>query len=102
MGFVLTAITIMLALDGLWVWLSDRLLRGLRGARWWRLANAAFVAAQLLAILGIVLGRLMSLSPGASAPTPLVGAVLIWHLIVLPVSLMLFAIPAIPLAIAGA
>lgn len=102
MGFVLTAITIMLALDGLWVWLSDRLLRTVRGARWWRLANAAFVAAQLLAILWIVLGRLMSLSPGASAPTPLVGAVLIWHLIVLPVSLVLSAIPAIPLAIAGA
>jgi predicted MPP superfamily phosphohydrolase len=89
MGFILTVITIMLALDGLWLWQSDRLLRTVRGARWWRLVNAGFLGAQLLILVWIFLARWMNLDPSASSSKALVGAVLIWHLIVLPVAIVL-------------
>jgi predicted MPP superfamily phosphohydrolase len=102
MGFILTVISIMLALDGLWLWLSDRLLRGVRGARGWRLANGAFVVGQVLILLWIFIGRLLNFDPGSSAPKFLVAAVLMWHLIVLPVAVVLVAIPSIPLAVVDA
>ncbi|HEV2292392.1 MAG TPA: metallophosphoesterase [Tepidisphaeraceae bacterium] len=102
MGFILTVITMMLVLDGLWLWQSDRLLRGVRGARGWRIVSAAFVLAQVLILGWIVLARLMNLDPAASSSKALVGAVLIWHLIVLPAVLVLIIIPAISLAIADA
>src|SRR5688572_14866524 len=94
MGFILTVITIMLTLDGLWLIQSDRLLRTVRGARWWRLVNAAFVGAQLLILIWIFAARWMNLDPSASSSKALVGAVLIWHLIVLPVAIVFLVIPS--------
>src|SRR5688500_8727620 len=94
MGFILTVITIMLTLDGLWLIQSDRLLRTVRGARWWRLVNAAFVGAQLLILIWIFAARWMNLDPSASSSKALVGAVLIWHLIVLPLAIVLLVIPS--------
>ncbi|MGB7158579.1 MAG: metallophosphoesterase [Tepidisphaeraceae bacterium] len=102
MGFILTVITILFALDALWLWQSDRFLRGVRGARWWRLASAAFVVLQILILVWIFAGRLMSFDPSYTSPKPLVAAVLIWHLLVLPVAVVLWAIPAIALAIVRA
>ncbi len=99
MGFILTVITIMFALDGLWLWQSHRLLRGVHGARRWQLVNATFVGAMLLILVWIFLARLMNLDAGASSSKALVGAVLIWHLIVLPVAVVLSTLTAIPRAL---
>jgi predicted MPP superfamily phosphohydrolase len=97
MGFVLTVVTVLLLLDVLWAVLSDRFLRGARGARWWRGANLSFVGMQVLILLWIFVDRLLDLR--LAAPKPIVGATLIWHLIVLPVTAVLMGVPAIPLAI---
>jgi len=98
MGFILTVITILLALDVMWLWQSDRLLRGVRGARRWRLANAAFVIGQVLVLLWIFLGRLLDFDPSRSAPQPFVAAVLIWHLLVAPVAVVMVTVSSIPIA----
>ena len=102
MGFILTVITIMLALDALWLWQSHRLLRTVRGARRWQLVNATFVGAMLLILVWIFLARLMNLNAGASSSKALVGAVLIWHLIVLPASIVLLTAGAISTGIVRA
>jgi predicted MPP superfamily phosphohydrolase len=97
MGFILTVITVLLLLDVLWAVLTDRFLRGARGSRWWRGANLAFIGMQMLILVWIFVGRLLDLR--LAAPRPIVGATLIWHLIVLPVTAVLMGVPAIPLAI---
>ena len=95
MGFIVTVISLMLVLDGLWLWWSDRQLRGVSSARRWRWVNAAFVAMQVLTLAWIFIARLMDLSPGASSSKLLVGAVLIWHLIVLPAAVVVMGLSTI-------
>ena len=102
MGFILTVISLMLVLDGLWLWWSDRQFRTVRNARRWRWINGAFVAVQVLTLLWIFLARLMNLDPGASSSKLLVGAVLIWHLIVLPAAIVLMSVSTISLGIGRA
>ena len=55
MGFILTVITIMLTLDGLWLIQSDRLLRTVRGGEDARtfVPHISVTVAVALAVLGV-------------------------------------------------
>jgi uncharacterized protein len=97
MGFILTVITTMLALDAIWATYADRLLRTVRRPRTWRAVNATFLALQALSLLWIFLGRLSESLP--APPKLVVAMALVWHLVVLPLTAVLLALPAIPLAV---
>ena len=89
MSIVLTIIGLMLALDLLWWWRADRLLRPLRRARVWRTLLALFMAAQLVCLVWVIFGRFTGADPRGSAYASVVSATFIWHmLILLPTTLV--------------
>jgi uncharacterized protein len=82
---------LMLALDLAWWRYADGLLRPVRRARLWRGLAAAFAVSQLLLLCWMVLARRLG---GAGfdglTPTPLISAAYLWHLIALPLLLLLW------------
>lgn len=90
MWFIFLILGLMLALDLAWWWYSDRLLRPLRRARLWRGLVAAFMATQVFMIFWVIAAR--SFGPGFDqlTPKPLIAATYLWHLIALPVVLVLW------------
>lgn len=84
MWFFFVILGLMLALDLVWWWYADRLIRPLSRARLWRGLLAAFMAAQVFLIFWSLTAR--SLGPGFDQLTPraMIAGTYLWHLIALP------------------
>ncbi len=82
-AFVLIVVGLMLTFDAAWWWHADRRLRPLRRARLWRGLLAAFVVTQAAVLLWAFASR-----RSGDVPTPLFALTFLWHLIVLPFSLV--------------
>src|SRR6478735_5582474 len=80
----------MLALDLAWWRYADGLLRPLRRARLWRVLLAAYMVLQVFLLAWSISARLVG--PGFDQLTPkmLIAGTYVWHLIALPVLLLLW------------
>lgn len=79
----------MLLLDVLWWWLADRRVRRLRHAALWRTLVGIFALGQLGFIVGMIVAPEITRRSHHVLPTPVHAAVYLWHLIVLPASMLL-------------
>ena len=95
MAVVLTIIGLMLLCDVLWWQAADRLLRPVRGARWWRALLGLFVAAVGLCLLWFVAGRTVIRNADARVPSWLLSATYVWHLLVLPATVAVWLLVSI-------
>lgn len=83
----------MLAFDAAWWWHADRRLRSVPRAGVWRKVVAAFAVMQMALLLWwVIFGRLFSGGANPLLPTPLVSITFIWHLIILPTTVLLVAL----------
>ena len=64
-----------------WFW-ADRKLRRLKHARRWRIAAGLFEATMLGGFIWVLLARRPHFA--AMPPVPILSAVYIWHLVILP------------------
>lgn len=92
-AFVLIVVSLMLSLDAVWWWLTDRWARTLPRRRWWRGGIAVFTLAHvgMLAML-ILVRRDVAMSP---AITMLMLVTFVWHLLILPTAVLLHAVGGI-------
>src|SRR5687768_5410403 len=79
----------MVAFDLLWWRQADRLLRPLPHGRWWRTLLGLFMGGQLFLILWAVGARFIAAGFDGSTPVTLIAATYVWHLLVLPVLVVL-------------
>src|SRR3954466_5695856 len=70
----------------LWWFFADRKLRRLKHARRWRIAAAIFAATMLIGFIWILMARRLHIA--AMPPVPILAGVYIWHLLVLPLTLV--------------
>jgi predicted MPP superfamily phosphohydrolase len=90
-SFILAIILSTFFLELIWWWRADRLLRPLRHHRLWRALLAVFALTQALCMLSLVLGRfVLGEHPDDHFPRWLFAATFIWHLLVLPLTLVLW------------
>src|SRR5687767_11523836 len=82
--FVLIVTSIMLALDVLWWFLADRQARRLPSRRAWRVGWATFMTVQAAAMLLLMFARYPGLDRTAGLPTSVLIFLFVWHLLVLP------------------
>ena len=82
--FVLTVVSIMLALDALWWYLADRYARRLPNARAWRIGWALFMGVQAAGMLLLMFARQLGLDRTAGLPMWVLTFLFVWHLLVLP------------------
>ena len=82
--FVLIVVSVMLALDGLWWFLADRYARRLPNARTWRISWALFVGIQAAGMLLLMFARQLGLDRTAVLPMWVLIFLFVWHLLVLP------------------
>lgn len=87
-SFFLVIVALMVAADLLWWRLADRRVRRLTKPRRWRAAVAAFVACQLAMLLWVLFARFVSPRGERMAPSVLVAATYLWHLLILPTTLL--------------
>jgi len=80
--FLLRLVGAELLADAVWWWWADFRLRGLKHARVYRLAVAAFSLFQFIGFATLILSRLRGFQIHLWAP--LLTAVYLWHLLVLP------------------
>jgi len=69
-----------------WFW-SDRKFRRLRNARRWRIATGLFAATMLGGFIWVIVARRMHVA--AMPPVPILAGVYIWHLLILPMTLVM-------------
>src|SRR4029453_2149229 len=91
---VLLIICLVFVYDLLWWRAGDRMLRPLPRRRPWRVALGVFMAVQVLCLLWIVLGRMVLRTSDAAIPTWLLIATFVWHLLVLPVTVVVWLLIA--------
>ena len=82
--FVIIVSSVMLALDLLWWWLADRQARKLPNRRAWRIGWAAFMTVQAAGMLLLMFARFLGLDRTAGLPMWVLVFVFVWHLLVLP------------------
>ena len=87
--FVLIVTSILLALDLLWWWCGDRQARRLPRRRAWRAAWAAFMVVQTVGMTLLLMARYIGLDRTAGLPTAVLIFLFVWHLLVLPVTIVL-------------
>src|SRR5258706_13460754 len=68
-----------------WFW-ADRKFRRLKYARRWRILMGAFAATMLGGFIWVLLARRLHIA--AMPPVPILAAVYIWHLLVMPLTLL--------------
>src|SRR6267154_6668914 len=68
-----------------WFW-ADRKFRRLKYARRWRVLMGAFAATMLGGFIWVLLARRLHIA--AMPPVPILAAVYIWHLLVMPLTLL--------------
>jgi len=69
----------------LWWFYADRKFRRLKHARRWRILMGAFAATMLCGFIWVLLARRLHIA--AMPPVPILAAVYVWHLLVLPLTL---------------
>src|SRR5437773_2537860 len=67
-----------------WFW-TDRKFRRLDHARRWRILMGGFAATMLFGFIWVLLARRLHIA--AMPPVPILAAVYIWHLLVMPLTL---------------
>jgi predicted MPP superfamily phosphohydrolase len=82
--FILVASSILLALDFLWWWCADRFARSMRHRRAWRLGWAAFMLVQAIGMTLLMFARYIGLDRTAGLPLEVLIFLFVWHLLVLP------------------
>ena len=82
--FVLIVSSVMLALDLVWWFLADRQARKLPNRRSWRIGWAAFMTVQAAGMLLLMFARYLGLDRTAGLPTWALTFLFVWHLLVLP------------------
>jgi predicted MPP superfamily phosphohydrolase len=82
--FVLTVVSIMLVLDGLWWYVADRYARRLPNPRTWRIGWGLFMAVQAAGMLLLMFARYLGLDRTAGLPMWVLIFLFVWHLLVLP------------------
>lgn len=89
-----------------WVW-AHRKLNGMPNAKRWQRLLAAFIVAQLLTLVAIFVTRFAGIY--APWPVPILGALYLWHLILLPITVivtfggeLLASLVRLPRKLAGA
>ena len=82
--FILTVVSIMLALDALWWYLADRHARRLPSAWAWRIGWALFMGIQAAGMLLLMFARQLGLDRMAGLPMWVLIFLFVWHLLVLP------------------
>ena len=88
MAVVLTIIGSVFLADLLWWHAADRLLRPLPRSWRWRLPLGLFMATQALCVLWVVLGRAVVRDADTLIPSWVLIATFVWHLIVLPATVL--------------
>lgn len=73
-------------LNAIWWYWADRRLRRLQHARHWRLLLAVFTGGNLAIYASVILARRHGL--GDAVPTTLLTACYVWHLVVLPATVL--------------
>ncbi len=84
MSAFLAILGLLLVLDLIWWGLSHRWLRG---AAHWRVFNGVFLATQILGFGFLIGGRIVGVH--WNLPTPWMASIYLWHLLVLPLLLVL-------------
>jgi hypothetical protein len=82
-------IVVLPIVDLLWWWWADRRLRPLRHARWWRAGLAGFMLTMLGGFASVILIRRMNTPGLTNIPEAIVAAAYVWHLLVMPVLLLI-------------
>ena len=88
-------------LDVLWWYLADRRLRPLRWSPLWRSLLALFMGGLLVYMFGMVLAPSLARRSHHFIPMPINAAIYLWHLIVLPASLLTFLLISLGRGAAG-
>src|SRR5688500_3127653 len=82
--FVIIVSSVMLALDLLWWWLADRQARKLPSRRAWRIGWATFMTVQAAGMRLLMFARFLGLDRTAGLPMWVLVFLFVWHLLVLP------------------
>ena len=94
MAAVLAMIGLVFACDLLWWQAADRVLRRLPRSRRWRLPLGLFMGANALCVAWIIVGRLFVRSADVLIPSWLLTATFVWHLLVLPTTVVVWVLVA--------
>lgn len=78
----------MFLFDFLVWWRLDRLLRPLRRAARWRVGLTVFMTTQILVLGWMVFGRIFTRGSDPHMLTPLMAVSFVWHLLILPMTLL--------------
>ena len=90
--FVLFVSSVMLTLDLLWWWLADRQARKLPNPRAWRIGWATFMAVQAAGMLVLMFARYLGFDRTAGLPVWALIFVFVWHMLVLPGTVIVAAL----------
>ena len=88
-GFLLTAVGLMVLLDSVWWWQADRFARQMPKPHRWRWGVSLFMLAQIIGLLSILLGRYLFFDARDWMPMWLMIVLFMWHLLVLPATIIL-------------
>ncbi|MGH7176098.1 MAG: metallophosphoesterase [Tepidisphaeraceae bacterium] len=86
--FFVVLISAMLVGDVLWWQIADRRIRAASAQTGWRIVLGVFVAFQIAYMLFYVVAPREARRPHAWLPVPVVATAYIWHLVVMPASLV--------------
>lgn len=92
MSFILGIIAVMFALDLLWWWRADRLIRRAARASIGRAVLLVFVCGQISVLFWIIASRIFDLRGDESLPVWLMTIVFLWHFILLPLTAALWIV----------
>src|SRR5258706_3468789 len=88
MSLVRLILVTMIGLDLYWWWFADQRLRAVRHARLWRSLVAVFIVAMLFTLGARMLRPETARTITGWVPLPVVAAQYLWHLLVLPISVL--------------
>jgi uncharacterized protein len=92
MAVVYVVLGLMFLLNALWLWAADVLLRQGEAGRWLRWASAGFVVLMLAGLGWLLINR--RLQAHLPPPTLAMALLMLWHMLLLPLSLVLLAMAA--------
>lgn len=95
MRIFVVLLVLMFALDLAWWRYADGLLRPLRRARVWRGLLAIFMGMQVFLLLWTVFARAFGPGFDQLTPTPLISAAYLWHLMALPLLLLVWIVTGV-------
>ncbi len=99
--FVLIVTSVMLALDLIWWWRGDAYARRLPRRRAWRLAWATFMAVQAAGMTLLLSARYLGLDRTAGLPVSVLIFIFMWHLLVLPATMIALLLGSVGWSVAS-